>query len=498
MRKTKKWLALSALFLLTVSLLCIFPAAESALPLLAFPEADGMGKYTVGGRGGTVYEVTTLEDGPGIPGSLRAAVEATGPRIVVFKVAGTIALQSNLRVRNPYLTVAGQTAPGEGITLRDYSFSITANEVIVRNIRVRYGENQGGDAMSVSDAENVIIDHCSVSWGVDETLSVTKCDNVTVQWSFVTQGLHNSVHESADHSKGSLVNGSLGQKVTFHHNLYAHHDARSPRPQGRLTPQEDPQGFFFDFTNNVVYDWGRAYAAKNLDEETKCTMNFVNNYFIAGPSSEASNFMLDKNKNSAMYFGGNYMNGKQPSDQYSLIIYEDFKKPDNGWKLDAPFDAQMDTVQSAETAYAMVMKNGGAAMNRDAVDELIVSNVKTGRGRVIDCPADAGGWPELETGAAYIDTDKDGMPDAWEMANGLDPDDAADGKLDADGDGYTNLEEYLNGLMAELYTEDVPFPEFRTQLRWFYHIFYVLFRTAIEVQRFFQSIPEAVSGWFGK
>ncbi len=470
--------------ILVLTLLCsISTQAFAVQSVLAFPEADGCGKYTIGGRGGRVIEVTTLEDGDNIPGSFRAAVEASGPRIVVFKVAGTIILKESLKVKNPYITIAGQTAPGEGITLKDYSFNVEADEAIIRNIRVRLGDLLEKDAMSVSGAENVIIDHCSVSWGVDETLSVTGCNNVTVQWTFITEGLHDSIHKAGQHSKGSLVNGSNGQLATFNHNLYAHNDARNPRPQGTEPPDVDTVGFFFDFTNNVVYDWGREYAAKNLDVDERCTMNFINNYFIPGPSSEAANFMLDKNINTKMCFSGNYMNGKMPKDQYSKIIYEDFKKPDNGWKLSEPFASQTENIQSAEKAYAMVMKNGGAALNRDSYDERIVNEIITGKGRIIDKPSDVGGWPELATGEAYIDTDKDGMPNGWETAKGLDPNDPVDGSLDRDSDGYTNVEEFLNSLMADLYTEDVPFPQFNSSFRFFRLIGYLVLRLYLDAKK---------------
>jgi len=172
-----------------------------------------------------------------------------------------------------------------------------------------------------------------------------------------------------------------------------------------------------------------------------------------------------------------------PADQYAKIIYEDFKKPDNGWKLAQPFDSMTDNIQPAEKAYAMVMKNGGAALNRDAVDDRIVSEVLNGTGRVIDKPSDAGGWPVLETGTAYIDTDKDGMPNDWETARGLNPDDPADGSLDRDSDGYTNVEEFLNALMADLYTQDVPFPAFNQHFRFFRLIGYLVLRAFLSVKK---------------
>ncbi len=487
--KSKKYLLSVISLLMTAALMFSIPVFSSAdAPTLAFPEADGAGKYTIGGRGGRVIEVTTLEDGKGIPGSLRAAVEASGPRTIVFKVAGTIELKEQLKLKNGFVTIAGQTAPGDGITLKNYTFSINCDQVIVRNIRVRLGAVEEADSMSINDCKNVIIDHCSVSWGVDETFSVKRADNVTIQWSFVTEGLHDSIHSGTEHSKGSLINGSNGQIVTLHHNLYAHHDARSPRPQNSLSPAEDSVGFYFNFTNNVIYDWGRTYAAKNLDEDSVCIMNFINNYFIAGPSSEASNFMLDMNKSSSMFFSGNYMNGKMPEDQYSLIIYENFVKPsDREWKLSEPFDSRISKVQTAEQAYAMVLENAGASLSRDAVDTRLVKEILTGTGRIIDDPSNVGGWPKLAAGEAYLDTDKDGISDAWEDANGLDKNNPADGALDADSDGYTNLEEFLNSLMAGLYEEDVEIPKFDNSKQKLYHFFYKALRFFLQIKHFFQD-----------
>jgi len=458
---------LSAICVLGLLLALALPA--SAEELLAFPGADGMGKYTQGGRGGTLYEVTTLEDGPGIPGSLRAAIEATGPRTIVFKVAGTIELQSNLRVRNGYLTIAGQTAPGQGITLKNYTFSITADEVIVRNIRVRCGDVSDDDGMYIGSANNVIVDHCSVSWGVDENFSIKRNTNTTVQWCFITEGLHNSVHPTVRrHSKGSLVSGNDGQVVSLHHNLWAHNDARNPRPQGLKMPIEDPIGFFCDITNNVMYDWGREYVVKNMEENGElCTINLVNNYMVAGPSSNRSYMMLDRNPNTRMYFAGNYMNGKLPADQYAQITYEELKKPNNGWKLAAPFDAGMLAIDSAEQAFARVMKYGGAALHRDAVDERIVSDVLGGTGRVIDRPEQVGGWPALDTDPTWIDTAKA----AWEAEYGFDPYDPILGNEIGPG-GYTYLEIYLNSLMNDLYDEDVPVPVFDNTRQWLRNILY--------------------------
>jgi len=442
---------------------------SAAGDVLAFPGADGLGKYAKGGRGGDIYVVDKLTD-TGEPGTLRYAVGRSGPRTIVFDVAGTIELQSNLRVYNGELTIAGQTAPGEGITLKNYTFTITASDVIVRNIRVRYGDHTDDDAMYIGNARDVIIDHCSISWGVDETFSIKRNWNTTVQWCFITEGLHNSVHPTVRrHSKGSLVSGNDGQVVSLHHNLWAHNDARNPRPQGLKMPDEDPIGFFCDITNNVMYDWGREYVVKNMEENgERCTINLINNYMIAGPSSNRSYMLLDRNPNARMYFSGNYMNGKLPADQYSFITYEELKKPGNGWRLAAPFDAGMLAIDSAEQAFARVMKYGGAALHRDAVDERIVSNVLSGKGRVIDRPEQVGGWPVLDTDPAWIDAQKA----AWETEYGFDPYDTDDcNEIDPET-GYTYLELFCNSLMNDLYEEDLPVPAFDNTWQWFYNILY--------------------------
>jgi len=481
--------------------LLAFPGATA--PLIAFPGADGVGKYTVGGRGGAVYEVTTLEDYDGstedvIPGSLREAIEAEGPRTIVFDVAGTIELKTNLRVKNGWLTIAGQTAPGQGITLKNYEFSIQADEVIVRCIRIRTGGFRHGDGMNIKKASNVIVDHCSVSWGVDETFSLKKADNVTVQWCFITEGLHKSVHKSGRmHSKGSLVNGLGGQAVSLHHNLWAHNDARSPRLQGAKPPEEDPIGFFCDVTNNVMYDWGRGYPVKNADRDTICTINLVGNYMIAGRSSNASNFMLDRNINSRMYLEGNYMNGRQPADQYKKISYLSYINPSfrragkaKGWKLETPFDGGMSDIESAETAYARVMAHGGAALHRDAVDQRIASDVLAGTGRIIDKPSQVGGWPALDTGPTWTDTAKA----AWEAEYGFDP--YTEKGAEAGPDGYTYLENFLNSLMEGLYEEDIPIPEFSGRWRWFHHIAYRFRRLPDDVWLMCKDAWITVTGLF--
>ncbi|MDB6073284.1 MAG: pectate lyase, partial [Verrucomicrobiaceae bacterium] len=278
--------ALVSLFLLSIS----GPVLGEALT--AFPGAEGAGKWTVGGRGGKILFVTNLKDS-GF-GSLRAAVEARGRRTVVFRVAGTIWLKSALRVRNPYLTLAGQSAPGEGITVAGNEFHIQASEVIVRYMRFRLGDRVRADidAVTVSSGKNIILDHLSASWGVDETLSVTPdARDVTVQWCLISESLLHSVHSSGGaHGKGSLLRGHNGARLSFHHNLYAHHADRAPMIAGTKPIAKDAVGVWFDFRNNVIYDWGSAKegweaAGANRNPEAVAQVNFINNAYLTGPST---------------------------------------------------------------------------------------------------------------------------------------------------------------------------------------------------------------------
>ena len=206
---------------LFIALIAILINSAIVFSQPAFPGAEGFGANSLGGRGGTVYEVTNLNDDG--PGSLRAVVDARGPRIAVFRVSGTIALKSILKVTNPYITIAGQTAPGGGICLKDNELQIEADHVVVRFIRSRVGDNVSNEnhGFNIVAGKNIIVDHCSASWAVDEVLSCTtggKLDNVTVQWCFITESLHNSVHWKGPHGMGSIISGSYGSKYSFNHN----------------------------------------------------------------------------------------------------------------------------------------------------------------------------------------------------------------------------------------------------------------------------------------
>jgi len=501
----KKALAMIVALGLICAMLLAFPVGAAAQePLLAFPHADGFGKYAVGGRGGAVLVVDTLEDtGPGEPlkeGTFRWACLQEYPRTIVFEVAGTIELLHRLWINGATrnnITIAGQTAPGEGISLKRFSPVFDGvSDIIVRGIRVRLGDLEEENCLWITKCRNVIIDHCSFAWSINKGITVSDSDDVTIQWCYITEGLFDSIWWGGRHSRGALLYGHSGQKLSCHHNLFAHNDARNPRAGGAKPPGEDPIGYFCDITNNVMYDWGRSYAVKNLDDDFVCTMNIRNNYMIAGPSSNASNMLIDRNVNSRYILEGNFMNGREPADQYKYITYEEFKKPAQDflgrpWKLDAPFDAKMNKIHDAEKAYAMVIANGGASVARDAVDKRIIRDVLGGTGRVIDSQDEVGGWPVLDTDPTWINE----RIAEWIAVYEFHPYDPVESKKTGP-DGYTYLELFCNGLMEGLYDEDVPFPQFNNTWQFFRNIGYRAYRIWIEIRNFFVDIYTAVKGWF--
>ncbi len=425
-------------------------SAGAAGRLPAFPGAEGHGRFAQGGRGGAVLIVTNLEDAG--QGSLRAAVEARGPRTVVFETAGTIRLKSPLKVSRGRITIAGQTAPGEGITLADQPLIIAADDVVVRFLRVRLGGESGvqEDAITISRGRRIILDHLSASWSVDETLSVGSrysppedgVYDVTVQWSLIGESLNRSLHEKGRHGYGSLVRGGHGARFSFHHNLWANHQARMPRPGNYNGPEVDPVGPFIEFRNNVFYNWGGGHAGYNADTATHAAYDFVGNSYLPGPDSKGRIAFCEDNSLSRAWFEGNSMAGAVPGDPWSLIGC----KPTAQYRASGPLAASDVTTTTPAEAEAAVLAGAGASNARDAVDRRIVAGVRDGSGRLIDSETDVGGWPVLTGGAAPADLDRDGMADAWERENGFDPSNGTDGAGDKDGDGLTNLEAYLDSL----------------------------------------------------
>lgn len=419
-------------------------------PTLAFPGAEGAGRFALGGRGGQVIRVTHLGDAG--PGSLRAAVEADGPRTVIFDIGGVIRLASPLTIRRGRITLAGQTAPGGGITLRDQPLVVAADDVVVRHIRSRLGDESGveADAVSITRGRRIILDHISASWSIDETLSVgSRYDppergiyDVTVQWSLIAESLNASGHAKGDHGYGSLVRGGHGARMTFHHNLWATHRARMPRPGNYNPPSVDPEGPRFEFRSNVFYDWSGGHAGYNADTESPSAYAFVGNAYIPGPDSAGRWAFEESNPLARAWFEGNAMDGTVPADPWSLVKESD--RPD--YRLAARPDWAEAAGETAAEAEGRVLAHVGAGRVRDPVDARIIEGVRNRTGRIIDSQAQVGGWPALEAGSPWVDSDGDGMPDDWERSQGLDPAAAADGTADRNADGFTNLEDWLNSL----------------------------------------------------
>ncbi len=495
--------------LLAMGLLLVANGAQ-AQQTPAFPGAEGFGMYTTGGRGGTVYHVTTLEDN-NQKGSFRWACGRSGKRTIVFDVSGTIHLTSELKLNKGDVTIAGQTSPG-GICIADYPFVISADNVIIRFMRFRLGnkyvsktegdKGHEGDGLGGMDKQNIIVDHCSVSWSIDECLSVYGSKNLTVQWCIASQSLRNSGHHKGTHGYGGNWGGS---GASYHHNLMAHHDSRVPRLGPRPSTQLDER---MDMRNNVFYNWAGngCYGGENMN------VNIVNNYYKPGPATRTKGTALqqriakigirttdyctndDGTPNdwypSLHKWGTFYVNGNVNPDHPQVIQdnwkygidnqFDDNSKLDNmltdeakeKMQLDAPIEFTSVTTHSAQDAYERVLAYAGASLHRDWVDELIVNDTRNGEASctgtssdtkkltgIIDSQddlkqafpnagADWSAWPEL-TGTTITDTDQDGMPDDWEDANGLDKNNAADGA--AIGiDGYSNLEKYMNSLVQDI------------------------------------------------
>lgn len=433
--------------------------------LPAFPGAEGFAGNITGGRGGVVIEVTNLNnDGAG---SLREAINQTGKRTVIFRVSGNIVLESNLSINNGDITIAGQTAPGDGITLQGYPLKVNADNVIIRFIRSRLGDETDieDDAMNGRYNQGVIIDHCTMSWSVDETASFYDNENFTMQYCLISESLYNSVHEKGKHGYGGIWGG---RGATFHHNLLAHHTSRNPRFCGsrysNLANEE-----LIDFRNNVIFNWGgnSIYGAEGG------SYNLVNNYFKSGPATNSSvrsriiapNADDGTNNQPAgiwgvFYVDGNYVNGYSEVTEDNWIGVHASISDKNDIKSETEFEVDSVTTHSAKIAFEHVLAQSGASLpKRDPVDNRIISEVISGiptygasygEGKgIIDTQSDVGGWPELVSETPPTDTDHDGMPDDWENANGLDPSDYSDRNGDIKNNGYTNLEDYLNELVEQ-------------------------------------------------
>lgn len=452
------------------------PDEEDDLPVLvdevafAFKGAEGFGRSTTGGRGGQVIYVTNLNDSG--TGSLRNAIATNGARYVLFKVSGNIKLNSPLVITNGDLTIAGQTAPGDGITIQNHPVTINADNIIIRYLRFRMGDDGAAeaDALGGRYRKNIIIDHCSMSWSTDECSSFYGNENFTMQYCIIAESLRNSVHEKGLHGYGGIWGG---KNASFHHNLLAHHDNRNPRfdhpgVYSSLASAQALRGIV-DFRNNVVYNWktDAIYGGE------AGTFNVVANYFKPGPATANPRRFLHAYAQSATgapFYGfgtffveGNVVDGQNDITSNNLlgVIAKNGSATDkSNMVLTSPLTIPASSnSQTAAQAYEKVLLYAGASFKRDAVDNRIVNDVinKTffangsngSSSGLIDSQEDVGGWPELASVEAPLDSDNDGMPDVWEVEMKLDPT-TANANLKQLSTGYDNLEVYLNAIVKTI------------------------------------------------
>jgi pectate lyase len=447
----------ASMFFVAVFFVCmVFAATSSAVAAAqkAFPTAEGFGQYAAGGRGGAVIEVTNLHNF-GV-GSLRACAEASGPRTCVFRVSGTIEVNPWIIVKDPYLTIAGQTSPG-GIAIKLAAGNANApilvqktHDIIIRHLRLRPGPTSivstNGDTIQITDSSAVILDHMSTSWPTDEGINVVsdKTHDVTIQWSLLTEGLNESSH-GGSHSRGTYF-GYGAQRITFHHNLLAHNVRRNPLIN--TTGQ-------FDLVNNVVYN-SEKYNGEFATRFGPLMINMIGNTVIAGPSTP---------KHDGIYSFIYYRDYPASFSLYAKDNIDIHRRTNSGderlvaaprdWKYMtptpvAPLSLAASSVTEPVQAYWDVLAYAGATVPlRDTVDDRVVSDVLKCTGKIINSPDDVGGYPVFANTVPLADSDHDGMPDSWESSHGLNASDASDRNGDKDSDGYTNLEDYLNDLAGD-------------------------------------------------
>ena len=426
-------------------------------PLLAFPGAAGFGANAKGGRQGEVIYVTNLNDSG--EGSLRAALTARGPRTVLFKVSGTIALDSMITVDNPFLTLAGQSAPGDGIAIRHSGASgfrnaliqIDTHDVIIRYIRLRRGPGAEpeccGDNLMINDSEDVIVDHMSMSWSTDELMSVTSSKRVTLQNNLLSEALHNSTHAENDglqpHALGPLLSGDIDE-LTIYRNLFAHQTGRNPR----MAPGD---GGLFQVVNNMVHNTCQAITFDSVGP--RANFNAIGNLIIEGPltcGNGRASIILDEDVR--VYVEDNLTPYRSDGDDEWLatsLLRED-PPADRNKQSNNRFDTPaIDILPANQLENSLIPEVGAVLPKRDVVDTRVLGMVTAREGGHVDHPRDVGGWPNLSGPNNIVDNDNDGMDDAWEQQYGLDSSDANDRNLDSDGDGYTNLEEFLNGTLPK-------------------------------------------------
>lgn len=436
----------------------------------AFPGAEGGGMYTTGGRGGKVYYVDTLEDNDdgnesARSGSLRWCLNREGPKTILFKVAGIIRLKSRLYI-SPNTTIAGQSAPGDGICIADNTVRMNGDNIIIRFMRFRLGDLTGieDDAISGSKYKDIIIDHCSMSWSTDECASFYNNENFTLQWCILSESLRGSVHKKGSHGYGGIWGGN---NASFHHNLLAHHDSRNPRMCGsRYTANPDLE--LVDFRNNVIFNWGgnSGYAGEGG------RYNFVNNYYkpsqnssfpnrIFSPNADDGSNRQEKGVWGSFYLKGNYVEGSEDVTKDNALGLQPYDKYKNAKELlsSSPFKVIPISTDDAKKAYEKVLAYAGASYKRDKTDTRIINETKNGltpirasankktRPGHIDSQSDVGGWDTytFERCNLPVDIDLDGIPDGW-----LEKNYPSKKATDTNSEGYTYLEVYLNNLVKHI------------------------------------------------
>jgi len=448
---------------ITLHFLLFTLTSEVITQIIAFPGAEGGGKYSVGGRGGQVIKVTNLNDSG--EGSLRAAVNQPGARTIVFDVSGTIMLESRLSIEQDSITIAGQTAPGDGITIGGHEMFIQASHVIIQHIRFRPGDvlETELDALWGRYNKHIMIDHVSASWGTDEVLSIYGNDSTTVQWSIISESLYNSVHGKGVHGYGGIWGGTY---TTFHHNLMAHHSSRVPRIAGEGTTIRSEN---LDIRNNVFYNWG----FNSMYGGEWGTGNIVANYYKPGPATRdnvRSRIFLPYDDIGAWYVEDNYVEGDstRSADNWSGELGF-FYNANPDFRAYEPFPFASVTTHSPHEAFDLVIEHAGATLpRRDPVDERVLEEARTGTATfdgsteinyrtqysideptgIIDTQDDVGGWPEMKSEEPPVDSNGDGVPDDWAIANGFDLDTPLNKTFAPDG--YTYLEKYLHSLSSPI------------------------------------------------
>ena len=439
---------LTGVLLLTFSLFH-FNSVTAQTLTPAFPGAEGAGKYTSGGRGGIVVKVTNLNDEG--PGSLRKAIRKKGARIIVFDISGTIELKSSLDINRGDLTIAGQTAPGMGICLKGYGLKVSANNVIIRYLRVRPGDIAGIelDALTCKKSKNVIIDHCSFSWATDEVCSIYDNENTTLQYCIISESLNSSVHHKGDHGYGGIWGG---MQASFHHNLFIHNNSRNPRLQGSRY-HKMPEKENAEIVNNVIYNW----KSKAMYAGEDGNYNIVGNYFIPGPATKGSKrkyFLEPYLPLSNYYIHQNIIERgcDESIGSHNGILFKNENDYNSERFVKQSIKVSDYVVVKAKVALKEVLKSAGASLSRDCVDERLIKETKKGmthfgKAGIINTQNEVGGWPDLPVISGQPDSDKDGMPDKWEIKKGLNPDNSDDAIKYTLDKFYTNIEVYLNSLL---------------------------------------------------